>query len=129
MVDGSNRFYGSWSELGSFIPTDKKTIGAIEFIQKALQEDHILEDNEGAGDSTVRDISLDKKEKKGSLIVVEQREHGLSSLGTWLLWFNQAGGFFFMLLQVLFMSKFPKQQANRRIPTLPSSLTYVLSPP
>jgi ABC-type sulfate/molybdate transport systems ATPase subunit len=106
-VDGGNKFYGSWSELGSFIPTDddKKTKGAIEFIQKAVQEGHILEDNEGAaGDSPARDTILDKKEKKGSLITIEKREHGLSRLGTWLLWSKHAGGFFFMTLQVLFMT-------------------------
>lgn len=104
MVDGSSKFYGSWSELGSFIPSDKKTKGAIEFIQSAVQEGHILGDNEGAGESTARDTTSDKKEKKGSLITTEQREHGLSSLGTWLLWFKHAGGFFFLSLQVLFMT-------------------------
>jgi ATP-binding cassette subfamily C (CFTR/MRP) protein 1 len=104
MVDGSNKFYGSWVELGTFIPSDKKTKGAIEFIKNSVQEGHILEDNEGAGDFTVRDTTSEKKEKKGSLITIEQREHGLSSFGTWLLWFKHAGGFFFMTLQVLFMT-------------------------
>jgi ATP-binding cassette subfamily C (CFTR/MRP) protein 1 len=107
MVDGSNKFYGSWLELGSFNPGDKKTKGAIEFIQKAVQEGHTLEGNEGAGDSTTRDTTLDKTERRGSLIPIEQREHGFSSLGTWLLWFKHAGGFFFMTSQVLFLALTP----------------------
>jgi ATP-binding cassette subfamily C (CFTR/MRP) protein 1 len=104
MVGGRGKFYGTWAELGNFIPSDMKTKGAIEFIQKAVQEGHVLEDNEGAGDFTTRDTTSEKKEKKGSLITIEERMHGLSSLGTWLLWFRRAGGFFFMGLQVLFMT-------------------------
>jgi ATP-binding cassette subfamily C (CFTR/MRP) protein 1 len=104
MIDGSNKFFGSWSELGSFNPSDKKTKGAIESLQKAVQEGHVLEDSEGDGSYIARDTTLVKKEKKGSLITIEQREHGLSSLGTWLLWCKHAGGFSFMSLQVLFMT-------------------------
>jgi ATP-binding cassette subfamily C (CFTR/MRP) protein 1 len=103
MVEGSNEFYGSWSEMASFNPGDSKAKGAIEFIRGSVQEGSLLEDNEDAANSPGRDTTLEQKEKKGSLITTEQREHGLSSLGTWLLWFKHAGGFFFMTLQVLFM--------------------------
>ena len=34
----------------------------------------------------------------------EEREQGLSSLKTWLLWFKHAGGAFFIIFQVLFMT-------------------------
>jgi hypothetical protein len=38
-----------------------------------------------------RDSDVGKVEKKWSLISTEQREHGLSSLRTWPIWFKHAG--------------------------------------
>jgi ATP-binding cassette subfamily C (CFTR/MRP) protein 1 len=103
MVDGSKRFYGSWSELKNLTPDSVNRNGFVYSIQKAVQEVH-LEDKEGSGDAAVRDTTLERKGKKGSLVAIEQREHGLSSLAIWLLWFKHAGGFFFMTLQVLLMT-------------------------
>ena len=34
----------------------------------------------------------------------EEREQGLSSLKTWLLWFKHAGGSFFVFFQIFFMT-------------------------
>jgi ABC-type multidrug transport system fused ATPase/permease subunit len=42
--------------------------------------------------------------EKGRLIQAETREHGLSSLRTWLLWFKRAGGLPFFTTQLLFMA-------------------------
>jgi energy-coupling factor transporter ATP-binding protein EcfA2 len=40
----------------------------------------------------------------GSLMVVETRVHGLSSLQTWLLWFKNAGGLPFLVMLCVFMT-------------------------
>ena len=37
-------------------------------------------------------------------MTVEEREHGLSSIATWLLWFKHAGGIPFIVLHVVFMA-------------------------
>ena len=34
----------------------------------------------------------------------EEREHGLSSISTWLLWFQRAGGIPFLAVHILFMT-------------------------
>ena len=49
-------------------------------------------------------ISNDTDAKKGELISDEQREHGMSSLSIWLLWFQYAGGFFFIIVQIILMA-------------------------
>ena len=40
----------------------------------------------------------------GKLMTVETREHGHSSLKTWLLWFKYAGGIPFLVVQVSLMA-------------------------
>lgn len=49
-------------------------------------------------------ISSDADAKKGELITDEQREHGMSSISIWLLWFQYAGGFFFIIVQIILMA-------------------------
>ena len=49
-------------------------------------------------------ISSDADAKKGELISDEQREHGMSSFSIWLLWFQYAGGFFFIIVQIILMA-------------------------
>lgn len=42
-------------------------------------------------------------ENSDALITTEEREYGLASASTWLLWFKHAGGIFFLSFQILFM--------------------------
>lgn len=42
--------------------------------------------------------------EKQTMMTVEEREHGRSSLRTWLLWFSHAGGLFFLSFQIIFMT-------------------------
>lgn len=108
MVDGQNQFLGSWEELAHFHPTDENTLRAVDHIKSSVREDTGESDNEEEqstdGEKDGKDNEGDEGiKKKGRLIQVEQREHGLSSLKTWLLWFQRAGGWKFMTLQILFM--------------------------
>jgi ABC-type multidrug transport system fused ATPase/permease subunit len=93
--------------LATFETTDENTRRAVEHIKASVREDteesdteDENEDEEG-GDGKEK---KDKKKEKGRLIQPEQREHGLSSMKTWLLWFQRAGGVGFMSFQLLFMT-------------------------
>jgi ABC-type sulfate/molybdate transport systems ATPase subunit len=105
VVDGKNRFLGTWKELLEFEPEDTATQRAVEAMKSSVQED----ENEGDGieqrDSNARTIeSIKEKEQQGILMTVEEREHGLSSLSIWLLWFRRAGGVYFLFFQVIFLA-------------------------
>jgi len=104
IADGRNQFLGSWDELTQFCPTDENTIRAVDHIKSSVREDTSQGNREGrgTGEEVLEDKEADDK-KGGRLIQVEQREHGLSSLRTWLLWFQRAGGWKFMSLQLIFM--------------------------
>ncbi len=111
IVDGRSKFLGSWEELVTFKPSDAATVLAIEFIQSCVQEAHSEEDDgggryEGTRDGEVDAIAKPKKGKgkAGALIIEEVREHGLSSMKTWLLWFMHAGGTPFLFLQLFLMT-------------------------
>lgn len=39
IVEGKNKYHGTWRNLASFKPVDTKTKGAVEFILSSLQED------------------------------------------------------------------------------------------
>lgn len=103
LVGGQNRFLGSWEELGCFHPKDESTIRAVQHIKSSVREDTKESDSEGDGVNPSNNEGETEKKEGGRLIQVEQREHGLSSLRTWLLWFKRAGGWKFMSLQLLFM--------------------------
>lgn len=104
MVDGQNRFLGSSEELANFHPTDENTLRAVEHIKSSIRNERGASGSEGEEirEQVEADEDVDKR-KRGRLIQEEQREHGLSSLRTWLLWFQRAGGWTFMSLQITFM--------------------------
>jgi hypothetical protein len=109
VVDCENKFRGSWSALADFNPSDSKTRSAIEFIRSSVQEDHSSSnDTDKAQFDSGETSSEAKAETSSRLMTVEQREHGLSSLSTWLLWFHHAGGVYFMgvLLLLLAIDRF-----------------------
>jgi ABC-type multidrug transport system fused ATPase/permease subunit len=103
IVDGQNRFLGSWDELAHFHPSDENTRRAVDHIKSSVREDTDQNDSDGNTGEKAGDDEDVSKTKGGRLIQGEQREHGLSSLRTWLLWFQRAGGWKFMSLQILFM--------------------------
>ena len=109
VVDGRARFLGTWTELLSFNESnDKKTLVAIEHLRASVQEE---ENGDSSNDAALvssksmhtAQIDAKKFEEKESLMTAEEREHGLSSFRTWLLWFKHAGGvpFFFILVLLL----------------------------
>eukprot|EP00522_Entomoneis_paludosa_P016423 CAMPEP_0172447702 /NCGR_PEP_ID=MMETSP1065-20121228/6951_1 /TAXON_ID=265537 /ORGANISM="Amphiprora paludosa, Strain CCMP125" /LENGTH=1365 /DNA_ID=CAMNT_0013199065 /DNA_START=11 /DNA_END=4108 /DNA_ORIENTATION=+ len=103
VVDGHNKFYGNWNELASFHPLDESTARAINHIRSSIQED---------ADKDAREEDPDDPEKSRTsestrthkIMTVEEREYGLSSLRTWLLWFDYAGGAWFLLIMFVFLA-------------------------
>lgn len=103
IVDGSVKFQGSWGNLVAFNPQDEKTEGAIEFLRQSIQENCAIDDNCLKDDGLVQENN-EQDETAGALISKEEREHGLSSLHTWLLWFKHAGGLYFLSIQIFLMT-------------------------
>lgn len=103
IVDGQNKFFGTWDDLSSFHPGDPKTERAIDFIRNSVQEGHSEEDGSDKGPSDQHSNEFRSTEKK-SLMTIEEREHGLSSFNTWLLWFKHAGGVPFIGTLALFLA-------------------------
>ena len=104
IVGGKNRFYGTWDNLASFAPSDPETRIAVEHIQSSVQEVSSENEEKREKDIIAEARSRRKSEKKDALMTEEEREQGLSSLKTWLLWFKHAGGAFFITFQVFFMT-------------------------
>lgn len=102
IVDGKNKFMGSWKELLEFEPQEAKTKSALDYIKSSVQD---------GAPTTVALVSseTDANFESGSplthtLMAVEDREHGLSSLSTWLLWFRHAGGIPFVAMTVFLLA-------------------------
>lgn len=89
LVDGKNSFCGSWNDLSAFQPDDAKTREAVEHMLASVQEGQRRNDDEEM-DPGVENTR--KNPVADALMTVEEREHGLSSFDTWLLWFRRAGG-------------------------------------
>lgn len=104
VVDGRNKFYGTWEKLSAFEPVDMETKIAVDHLRSTVQEVSTqkkegLDEYESAGQESQKE-----SKKKDALMTEEEREQGLSSVKTWLLWFKHAGGFFFIVIQVLLLS-------------------------
>ena len=112
--EGSVKFTGTWSELVDFIPRDDKTRDAVDHIRSAVQEDGTTKSTTAStgGDSYTQNIAQEPKSTSRAsrllsdkkIMTAEEREHGLSSLSTWLLWFKRAGGIPFILAHIFFMT-------------------------
>lgn len=103
VVEGRNCFLGTWKELAEFDPKDALTSRAVEALKNAVQEDEDIERLEQKDYNDAAVESTRDEGKEGILMTVEEREHGLSSLSVWLLWFRRAGGLYFLSLQVIFL--------------------------
>mmetsp|Transcript_7157 Transcript_7157/g.10475 ORF Transcript_7157/g.10475 Transcript_7157/m.10475 type:complete len:1354 (-) Transcript_7157:106-4167(-) len=113
LVEGKMRFRGTWTELGSYQSLDAATMVAVESIRSAVQEgEEVVEADTANGSSKVASEGKPVEQREpstvdkqgGELMTIEEREHGLSSVATWLLWFKHAGGFPFLFVQLSLMT-------------------------
>lgn len=102
VADGENKFLGKWSQLAYFKAGDDKTQSLVDFINVSVQG-RAVEHRESDVLCSARNDILDESIRCAGM-AREEREHGISSLSTWLLWFKHAGGLNFFLLQILFMA-------------------------
>eukprot|EP00977_Amphora_coffeiformis_P015196 scaffold4442_cov125-Amphora_coffeaeformis.AAC.27 len=101
IVEGRNKFLGSWNQLVEFQAPDEATQRAIDHIRLSIQEAH----SDDEQPEHRKDPSAPKDAtKKLALMTVEEREHGLSSSKTWLLWFKYAGGVSFFAIMVVLLT-------------------------
>jgi ABC-type multidrug transport system fused ATPase/permease subunit len=112
VVNGSIPFSGSWDNLMEVVEEDPKAKLAIDSIRTAVQEDGNEQDNtSGQNHSMSKNTQVDGFKKKmindnarDALMTTETREHGLTQIWAWLLWFQQGGGTSFTLgILVLFV--------------------------
>jgi len=102
---GRVQFSGTWKEL-----LEDKTIDAIDHIRSSVQEDSNDWNPSGSGEGLEGRKSFKVGARASTLLsgkkimTEEEREHGLSSLSTWLVWFKHAGGLPFILGHVFFMT-------------------------
>ena len=103
VVDGRSKFLGTWDELAVLEPQDDKTQGAINFIRNSVQEENSSYEKIETKENNPLPGNVMEKSGTKTLMTVEEREHGLSSMRTWLLWFNHAGGMSYMGVMVFLM--------------------------
>jgi ABC-type multidrug transport system fused ATPase/permease subunit len=100
VVDGKSSFLGTWDELSNFESTDAKTIEAVDHMRKSVQETQSAAGDEAATSGAAKRNLVSSPD---TLMTVEDREHGLSSLKTWMLWFRYAGGAYFISILIVAM--------------------------
>ena len=102
IVQGRNRFYGSWDDLSHFKSSDMLTQRAVDHINSQVRENTEERDSKDKGGEkkkAMEDVKVENAldlNNKTKIMQKETREHGLSSLKTWLLWFQRAGGWWFV---------------------------------
>eukprot|EP00536_Pseudo-nitzschia_multiseries_P007312 jgi/Psemu1/195381/e_gw1.171.86.1 len=131
MVNGRNEFLGTWEELTHFNDEehDEQTRRAVDHIQSQIREntkDESLENmnkgekrtkeglvgsfenNESMGRNSQHQSAESSSTNNNKIMQKELREHGLSSMKTWLLWFKRAGGTWFgcVILLLLVIDRF-----------------------
>ena len=115
VVDGSIPFCGNWDKLMEVVEEDPKAKLAIDSIRTAVQEDGSeQENNDGLNHSVLKNTQVDVFKKMmmnenvaEALMTRETREHGLTRIWAWLLWYQQGGGTSFTL-GILFLFVFEK---------------------
>ena len=110
LVDGQSMFCGSWKDLVSLHFEDVKGGNFLKYLQSSVQEGG-NESNDGDSVppysmiSIYNDENLSRHDKSETKIMVEEdRNFGLSNLKTWVIWFREAGGWPFTLIQVILMT-------------------------
>ena len=109
---GQSIFCGTWTQLQSFEPENNRHNATLKSMRSSAQlcaSSDITTNSSEKTDARKIDgeqksvIANDIDASKGELTSDEQREHGESSVGIWLLWFIYAGSFFFITLQIIFL--------------------------
>ena len=108
---GQSIFCGTWEELQTFETENTRHSATLTSMRSSAQLSALSDTTTNVSEkstahengSQISVIAKDADASKGELKVDEQREHGVSSIGIWLLWFIYAGGFFFISLQITFM--------------------------
>ena len=112
--DGEVIFYGRWADLQTFVPKNSLHKEKLDAMKSSLQLSSEDED-EYAGNRSQGTESKEKSsnlsvtkdvdtENNGATMTKEEREHGISALHTWLLWFKYAGGIVFVVVQIILMT-------------------------
>jgi len=113
LVGGEAIFFGTWADLQTFEPKKDIHKKKIDVMRSSLQ---LRSSQEGASADKSSQIASSKENlsnssamtesntKNGAIMTKEEREHGISTLGTWLLWFKYAGGILFVVVQVILMA-------------------------
>jgi hypothetical protein len=94
--EGEAKFVGTCADLSVFRIDDQETRDAIEYTRSSLQGGAEFE----GGGKLGRKV-MNGKQNDGKVMTVEEREHGLSSLRIWLIWFKYAGDVPFLVMQFL----------------------------
>lgn len=102
-AEGSARFRGTWSELRLMEKTSADSI--LDGIDYSI--------NSGNGDGTkpkgdrplhnLQSRNHHATDRDGIIMVEEEREYGIASLSVWVTWFREAGGWPYVLTQLVFM--------------------------
>jgi ABC-type multidrug transport system fused ATPase/permease subunit len=104
IVGGHCEYYGTWYDLASFEAADKTTAKAIRTLRSSIVESSSHGECKDRTDPIADSSSPIIESKSKRLMAAEERVHGLSSAGTWVLWFKRAGGVFYLSFQVIFMA-------------------------
>jgi len=108
--EGKPIFFGTWDALQSYEPQNSLHKSKLHHMRSSLQSSR-GEDNAEVPTDTKSATGLvgtaitanDDDAIKGEIMTVEEREHGTSALGIWLLWFSYAGGVLFAIIQIVLM--------------------------
>ena len=127
---GRGIFLGTWDDLVEFHPKESShaddAMEVVDGLRSAVQEgergtkkrnstkhmeEHSENSNAIAGKDALSfrtqvdddDATVDDDDD-GKIMKKEERQFGLSSFRTWLLWFQAAGGWTFLILQLVFMT-------------------------
>jgi ABC-type multidrug transport system fused ATPase/permease subunit len=111
--EGESIFCGTWAELQSFELENTRHKATLKSMRSSLQLDTLdddaaaaVESGKSQGKKAIQksELTQDVDARKGEIIEAERREHGVSSLAIWLLWFKYAGGLLFIAVQVMLMA-------------------------
>ena len=103
---GKNIFHGSWDQLITNDDAHKSEF--VQSLTRDVQEKGIGDEKKETDLNTSKRNAVggfSKSNTRGAeLMTIEEREFGISSLSTWKVWFQGAGGWFFALFQVLLLA-------------------------
>ena len=109
--NGESIFCGSWAKLQSYESDNVRHNSTLESLKSSLQLDAVdnhdkatMKDELKAKEEVEPEYTQDEDARKGEITEAERREHGISSLKTWLLWFKYAGGILFITVQITLMA-------------------------